>query len=116
MSLMVQAFCTDLSASSLEAAPGAGCCRGADSDRAGAGAAGSAGAAAGSAGFSAMALTAVLHDSERLDSLRMRHSSASLPPGVTPEQLAMKSERHDARMASRCACVGCCAANGLIVS
>jgi hypothetical protein len=32
-----------------------------------------------------------------------------LPPGCTPEQFAMKSERQLARMALVCADVGCCA-------
>jgi len=39
--------------------------------------------------------------------LRWRHCSASAPPGVTPEQFAMKSERQFERIASRCASVGC---------
>jgi hypothetical protein len=72
-------------------------------------------AAAGAAG-AAIAFTAVLHDAESLARLRCRHSKASRPPGCTPEQFAMKSERHDARIASRCACVGCCAAAGANVS
>src|SRR5262245_13261212 len=56
-----------------------------------------------------MALTAVLQDADNLASLRLRHSNAFLPPGCTPEQLAMKSERHDARITSRCAWLGSCA-------
>jgi hypothetical protein len=72
-------------------------------------------AAAGAAGAT-IAFTAVLHDAESLARLRCRHSKASRPPGCTPEQFAMKSERHDARIASRCACVGCCAAAGANVS
>jgi hypothetical protein len=65
----------------------------------GAGAAGAA-AVAGGAGAGVMALTAVLQDPDRLARLRLRHSSASLPPGVTPEQFAMKSERQEARIAA----------------
>src|SRR3984957_14369806 len=82
---------------------------GAVSEFAGAAGAGVA-AAAGSAGFGAAAFTAAWQDGESLASLRSRHSNASLPPGWTPEQLAMKSERQAARMASRWASVGCWAA------
>ena len=57
-------------------------------------------AVAGAAGAGVIALTAVLHDPESLARLRLRHSSASLPPGVTPEQFAMKSERQEARIAA----------------
>jgi hypothetical protein len=67
-----------------------------------------AGAAAGvAAGFSAAvaALTALRHDPDSLLSFRCRHCSASTPPGVTLEQLAMKSERHDERIALFCASV-----------
>src|SRR5262249_21975721 len=38
-----------------------------------------------------------------------RQVSASMPPGVTPEHCAMKSERQADLMALRCASVGCCA-------
>jgi hypothetical protein len=62
--------------------------------------AGAAGSAAAGAGAGVIALTAVLQDPERLARLRLRHSSASLPPGVTPEQFAMKSERQEARIAA----------------
>ena len=57
-------------------------------------------AVAGGAGAGVIALTAVLHDPESLARLRLRHSSASLPPGVTPKQFAMKSERQEARIAA----------------
>jgi hypothetical protein len=85
---------------------GGGASSGADA----AGAGGAAGAAAaGSAGFAAIALTAALHEADSRLSLRTRHSSASLPPGCTPEQLAMKSDRHELRIAAVCSAVGCCA-------
>lgn len=45
-----------------------------------------------------------------------RQFSASLPPGWTPEQLAMKSERQADRTASRCCGVGACAATPWISS
>jgi hypothetical protein len=45
------------------------------------------------------ALTAVLQAPESLPMLRLRHSKASAPPGCTPEQFVMKSERQDARIA-----------------
>jgi hypothetical protein len=45
-------------------------------------------------------LTAVLHDPDSFARLRLRHSSASLPPGWTPEQFAMKSDRQEARIAA----------------
>ena len=111
-SLSVQACCTVLSCSFWASAgatsiPGGArstlAAGGAVSDCAGAAGAGAAGAAAaaGSAGFGAAAFTADLQGAESLASLRTRHSNASLPPGWTPEQLAMKSERQAARMASR---------------
>jgi hypothetical protein len=74
-----------------------------------------AGAAAPEAGV-AIALTALRQGDDSLGSLRTRHSKASLPPGCTPAQLAMKSERQAARTASRCAWVGCCAAVGASVA
>jgi hypothetical protein len=76
---------------------------------------GVAGAAAPEAGV-AIALTALRQGDDSLGSLRTRHSKASLPPGCTPAQLAMKSERQAARTASRCAWVGCCAAVGASVT
>jgi hypothetical protein len=64
----------------------------------------------------AIALTALRQGADNFGSLRTRHSSASLPPGCTPAQLAMKSDRQAARTASRCAWVGCCAAVGVSVN
>ena len=58
-----------------------------------------AGVADGAAGAGMTALTAVLQAPESLPMLRLRHSKASAPPGCTPEQFAMKSERQDARIA-----------------
>ena len=70
---------------------------------------GGAAAAAGGAGGGEIALTAALQPPESRAMLRLRHSSASLPPGCTPEQLAMKSDRQLARIALVCSGVGCCA-------
>ena len=42
-----------------------------------------------------------------LAALRLRHSSASRVPGVTPAHCAMKSERQEARIAAICSDVGC---------
>lgn len=53
-----------------------------------------------------IAATALLHDGESLAELRCRHCSASAPPGCTPAQFDMKSERQDERMAAVCASVG----------
>jgi hypothetical protein len=81
---------------------------GAGAAAAGAGA-GFAGAAAGAAlsGGGPTASSAVLHDGDTLAALRLRHSSASLVPGLTPEHCAMKSERQEARIAEICSVVGC---------
>jgi len=76
-------------------------------------AAGWGGGAAGAAGAAGIAaLTAVWQAGDSLARLRLRHSKASRPPGWTPEQFAMKSERHEARIALACADVGCCARAG----
>src|SRR5215470_19445334 len=93
-SSIVQTLRTILSCSSCDCAvaaagAAAGVCGLSGEPRLGCGAVGS--LAAGTT-----ALTAVLQDADNLASLRLRHSNASLPPGCTPEQLAMKSERHDA--------------------
>jgi hypothetical protein len=83
------------------------------------GAAAAAAAGAGAAGLAAgvaIALTALRQGAESFESLRSRHSRASLPPGCTLAQFAMKSERQEARTASRCAWVGCCAIAGVSVS
>ncbi len=78
-------------------------------------AAGGGGAAAGSAvlaGCSAgrVARTAVWQPGDSFATFFCRHISASLPPGWTPEQFDMKSERQLERMALCCAEVGCAAA------
>ena len=44
---------------------------------------------------------------ERLSLCFWRHCRAGIPPGVTPEQFAMKSPRHADLMALRWAVVGC---------
>ena len=67
------------------------------------------GAAAGCVGGGLIALTAFRHATDSRAESRCRHCNASTPPGVTPEQFDMKSERQLLRIASRCACVGCCA-------
>jgi hypothetical protein len=48
-----------------------------------------------------------LQAGETLAALRLRHSSASRVPGLTPVQFDMKSERQEARMAEICSDVGC---------
>jgi hypothetical protein len=72
--------------------------------------------AVGLAAGAAIASTALRQGADSFDWLRKRHSRASLPPGCTLEQFDMKSERQEARTASRCAWVGCCAAVGVSVS
>ncbi len=84
---------------------------------AGGGGAAAAGAGAGLAGAVAAlslgrgetASSAVLQAGETLAALRLRHSSASRVPGLTPVQFDMKSERQEARIAEICSDVGCCA-------
>jgi hypothetical protein len=72
-----------------------------------------AGAGAGSAppaaGFGPTASSAALHGADTLPALRLRHCSASRPPGCTPAQCDMKSERQDWRIAAICSGDGCCA-------
>jgi hypothetical protein len=87
---------------------------GAASDLGAASVFGAAGAASafGAAG-GAIARTAVWHPGERLDMFFCKHSNASVPPGVTLEQCAMKSERHADRTALFSASVGACA-NALV--
>jgi hypothetical protein len=53
-----------------------------------------------------MAFTAFWQPGDSLVALRCRHCSASAPPGVTPEQLDMKSERQLLRSALCCSAVG----------
>jgi hypothetical protein len=60
-----------------------------------------------------VALTAVLQPDESLPTLRCRHCSASFPPGVTPEQFDMKSDRQLERMALCCSDVTCAAAGAV---
>ncbi len=67
-------------------------------------AAGGCAEAAGAPG--AIAASAVRQRDETSALLRSRHCSASGPPGATPEQCEMKSERQAARMAPICWCVG----------
>jgi hypothetical protein len=64
------------------------------------------------AGLGVIAATALRHAGESFAELRCRHRKASAPPGVTPEQSDMKSDRHDERIAFCCSAVGCCAAAG----
>src|SRR5262249_22290679 len=67
-------------------------------------------AAAGAAlsvGRGEIASSAVLQAGETLAALRLRHSSASRVPGLTPVQFDMKSERQEARIAEICSDVGC---------
>jgi hypothetical protein len=77
-------------------------------DAAGAAAGGAAAAAGGGAGGAAAAgagllgvaaLTAVWQGAESWAMCCFRQASASAPPRGTPEQFAMKSDRHDARIA-----------------
>jgi hypothetical protein len=69
-----------------------------------------AGSWAAGSGLRTTALTADLQDGDSCESFLSKHSKASLPPGWTLAQCAMKSERHAERIASRSACVGSCAA------
>jgi hypothetical protein len=54
-----------------------------------------------------IALTALRQAGESFAEFFCRHCSASAPPGVTPEQFDMKSDRQDERMAFCCSAVGC---------
>jgi hypothetical protein len=53
------------------------------------------------------ALTALLQEADSFAVFCCRHWKAAIPPGCTPEQCDMKSERQEVRMASRCASVAC---------
>src|SRR6202035_875455 len=53
-----------------------------------------------------LAVTALRQAAESRASLRLRRCNASAPPGCTPEQWDMKSDRHAARMAAFCCAVG----------
>src|ERR1700754_2385356 len=59
--------------------------------------------------FVLIAETAFRQAAEREPLCCCRQVSASMPPGVTPEHCAMKSERHAALIWSFCCCDGCCA-------
>jgi hypothetical protein len=88
-SLIVQACWTAASSS---------CCDGWE----GCGEAASAAAGCGVSGFvsgvvSALGTTALPHSVDNCAALRSRHCSASRPPGCTPEQWVMKSERQACR-------------------
>jgi hypothetical protein len=78
---------------------------------AGVAAGGAAGAAAGAAG-GVTALTAAWQPGDSCAMCSFRQRSASAPPGRTPEQFDMKSDRQLERIALICACVGCCASAG----
>src|ERR1700741_3641158 len=73
-------------------------------------AAGAAAAAPAGAGAPIVALTTCLQAGDRPATFRCRQASASLPPGVTPEHFAMKSERPASFSALCCAAVGGAAA------
>jgi len=75
---------------------------------AGAGATAGVVTAAGAAGV--IALTAARQEGDNFAAFCRRQFKASAPPGVTPEQFAMKSERQFERMALVCAAEGCCCA------
>ena len=83
----------------MEAAGGAAGADAAGEEAAGGLAAGAGAAAAGDAGFAETALTAVRQAGESLAEFFCRHWNASVPPGVTPEQFDMKSDRHELRIA-----------------
>src|SRR6185437_159482 len=68
------------------------------------------GSALAAAGAGMVARTADWQAPDRLPTFFCRHISASLPPGVTPEQCDMKSERQLARSALCCALVICACA------
>jgi hypothetical protein len=52
------------------------------------------------------AATAVRQGADSFAELLARHCSAALPPGWTPEQCAMKSDRQAERIAAACSVVG----------
>ncbi|MBB2708039.1 UNVERIFIED_ORG: hypothetical protein GGE63_006200 [Rhizobium esperanzae] len=60
-------------------------------------------------GLTFTADTAFLQPAESVALCCCKQVSASMPPGVTPEHLAMKSERHSALIAFFCSSVGACA-------
>jgi hypothetical protein len=56
------------------------------------------------------ALTALLQAADSFAMFCCKHWKAAAPPGCTPEQFDMKSERQEERMALRCASVACASA------
>jgi hypothetical protein len=56
-----------------------------------------------------MALTALWQGAESWAKCCFRQVNASAPPRGTPEQFAMKSDRHEERIALTCSGLGCCA-------
>jgi hypothetical protein len=96
----VAGFAAVVDLTTFEGAAGGGC---AAADGVGAAVAADAEAGVAAAGDAAaagmIALTAVWHARESLARFCLRQSSASLPPGVTPEQFAMKSDRQFERIA-----------------
>ena len=64
----------------------------------------------GAAGAGIVTFTADWHAAETWETFFRRHCSASRPPGVTPEQRDMKSERQDERIAFCCSLVICAGA------
>jgi hypothetical protein len=62
------------------------------------------------AALGATAPTALAHGADNCAALRSRHCSASRPPGCTPEQCVMKSDRQACRIAAISSGLGCAAA------
>jgi hypothetical protein len=71
----------------------------------GVGAGAGAGGATTAAGFGKVARTALWQLGDSFDTFFCRHCSASAPPGRTPEQFDMKSERQDDFSAACCSAV-----------
>jgi len=69
-------------------------------------------AGCGRSDLGAAALIALLHAADNCAALFWRHCSASRPPGCTPEQCDMKSERQACRIVVICSGLGCCATDG----
>ena len=61
-----------------------------------------------------MLLTTLLQFGESTETFFCKQASASFPPGETPEQCDMKSDRQAERMALCCAAVGVADAGGLV--
>jgi hypothetical protein len=60
----------------------------------------------------AIAATARRHEVDKCDEFSCRHCTASTPPGCTPRQCAMKSDRHAVRTALTCSGLGCASLGG----